>query len=165
MTRTQSRPLFMAIALSCAMALTAALIGEKVYGLRPCLLCLYERVPYVVAGMVSLLLIAAPTSARLRWLGIGLVLLAFLANLGLGVFHVGVESHWWASPACTAETSAAPTSLADMQAALTQPPPPPCDEVQWRLFGISLAGYNTLYNLVLFVCTLVALRRLRSAEE
>lgn len=163
MTRAQSRPLFMALSLACAAALTGALIGEKVYGLRPCLLCLYERIPYAVVGVFALIMIILPTSARLRWLALGLIMLALAVNLGLGVFHVGVESHWWASPACTAENTAGMVNLADMQAALEKPPAPPCDEVQWRLFGISLAGYNTLYNAALLAFTLIAARRLRSA--
>lgn len=163
MTRTHSRPLFMALSLACAVALTGALIGEKVYGLRPCLLCLYERIPYAAAGVFALLMIIVPTSARLRWLGLGLIMLAFAVNFGLGVFHIGVESHWWASPACTAESTVGMTSLADMQAGLEKAPPPPCDEVQWRLFGISLAGYNTLYNAALLAFTLIAARRLRTA--
>lgn len=162
MTRVQSRPLFLAVALSCAVALTGALIGEHAYGLRPCLLCLYERVPYVLAGFLSLLMIIAPTSDRLRWFALGVILLAFVGNVGLGFFHVGVEYHWWASPACVSEAPM-PTSLEDLQAALQQPPPPPCDEVQWRLFGISLAGYNALYSAALLVFTLLAARRLRRA--
>ena len=42
----------------------------------------------------------------------------------------------------------------------------PCDEVQWALFGVSLAGYNVLLFLALAITSLWAasamLRRARS---
>lgn len=160
---TPSRPFFLAIFLICALSLTAALTGEHVFGLRPCLLCLYERIPYVIGGAVAAAMILLPTSPRLRFLGVTLCLLAFLGNTGLGIYHVGVEYQWWAAPACTGDVSSA--SLDDLRAALSQPAPPACDEVQWTLFGISLAGYNTVLSAALAAfCTLGIRRHRREAK-
>jgi disulfide bond formation protein DsbB len=38
---------------------------------------------------------------------------------------------------------------------LDQPAAPPCDQVQWSLFGISMAGYNMLYAALLAAITLI----------
>lgn len=145
--RTPSRPFFIAIFLACAISLSAALVGQHVFDLRPCMLCLYERLPYVAAGIVAAAMILLPTSPRLRNLGVLLCLLAFLGNTGLGIYHVGVEQQWWAAPACTGDVGQ--VNLGDLRAALGKASPPPCDEIQWTLFGISMAGYNAILSLAL----------------
>lgn len=148
------RPFFAAILAVCAIALAAALSGEYVFGLEPCILCLTERVPYVVAGAVAAAMAGLPTSPGLRRLGVLLVLLAVAANTGISAYHVGVEQHWWASAVCgAAELDAS----VDLMQALTTPSRPACDEVSFTLFGISLAGYNFLLSFALTAFAAVAL--------
>ena len=38
---------------------------------------------------------------------------------------------------------------------LNEPPPPPCDQVQWSLFGVSMAGYNMLYAALMAAIVLI----------
>jgi disulfide bond formation protein DsbB len=153
LTLSQSRRFFLLIFLASAGALTAALVGEKGFGLAPCILCLYERIPYAVAGLVGLAMIALPTSPRLRSLGLWLVLTAFVVGVGLSAFHVGVEQHWWESPACTGGPLGA-VSVDDLMAAIQKPVRPACDDIQWSFMGITLAGFNFVYSLVLAGLTL-----------
>lgn len=163
MTLKPSRPVFLLLFLACAVALTSVLVGEQVFGLRPCILCLYERIPYAVAGLIALIMIGLPTSPRLRWLGLGLITLAFLVSCGLSFYHIGVEQHWWDNPACTGGPMDA-MSLDDLKAAISKPVRPACEDIQWSLFGITLAGYNLIYSVVLSAfCLLVAQRGRRAA--
>jgi len=64
----------------------------------------------------------------------------------IGVFHAGVEYHWWQGiTACTA-----PATGGDPMAMLTEALRRPlvrCDVPQWTLFGISLAGFNAILSL------------------
>jgi disulfide bond formation protein DsbB len=163
MNLSQSRRFFLLIFLACAGALTAALVGERFFGLAPCILCLYERIPYAVAGLIALMMMALPSSAYLRQIALGLVLTAFVIGLALSVFHVGVEQHWWASPACTGGPLES-VSVDDLLAAIQKPVRPACDDVQWSLFGITLAGYNVLFSAALAgLCLSVILRPKKSA--
>lgn len=148
------RPFFAAILAVCAAALAGALAGEHLFGLRPCVLCLTERVPYVVAGAVAAAMAGLPTSPGLRRLGVLLVLLAAAANTGISAYHIGVEQHWWASAVCgAAELDAS----IDLMQSLSTPQRPACDEVSFTLFGISLAGYNFLLSTALTAFAAVAL--------
>jgi disulfide bond formation protein DsbB len=73
-----------------------------------------------------------------------LILLAALAVAvsGLiGAFHAGVEYGWWEG-LTTCSTGGA-MSLDDIMAV----PLIRCDQVQWTLFGISLAGFNAIFSL------------------
>jgi disulfide bond formation protein DsbB len=70
--------------------------------------------------------------------------MALLASGAIGAFHAGVEWHLWKGPiACAAPAfKAGGDILAQVMAA----PVVRCDEAQWRLVGISLAGWNALIS-------------------
>lgn len=152
------RPFFLLVSLICLTALGSAILAQYGFGMAPCVLCLYERMPYVFAGLTGLALSLLPTSPRLRRLGVVLIGLSFLANSGLGFYHVGVEQHWWSSPGCTGGPMSA-ISLSDLQASLQHPVRPACDDVQWSLFGITFAGYNLLLSLAMTALTVVVGRK------
>jgi disulfide bond formation protein DsbB len=142
----------------CLAALAAALIAQFVFGLQPCILCLYQRGPYVVAALLAAFTLPPSTPPRRRQLLLALCVLAFLVNVGIAAFHVGVEQHWWAGTDACTDSDALPGSPAEMLARLQGPPPVRCDQVAWSLFGISMAGYNVVLSLALAGFSLWAAR-------
>jgi disulfide bond formation protein DsbB len=117
---------------------------QLVVKLVPCELCYSERWAWYAAIPLAALALAARQS---RW-AVRLFVPLFLASAGLAFYHVGVEQHFFAGPsACTAPSTAG-MSVEDLTKALLATPPVRCDEVQWSLFGISLAGFNLIASLV-----------------
>ena len=125
---------------------------EYVLKLAPCSLCLMQRIPYHVIIPLSLLLaIAALVRAPRNLLLVGFAAIAIAAacNIVLGIYHAGVEWHWWAGPAdCSGPLTDLRTggSLLDQLHAVHVVR---CDEAAWRFLGLSLAGYNVLISLAL----------------
>ena len=122
-----------------AALLGGAYIGQYVFGLYPCEMCWWQRYAHFAALALALLAWLRPEQR-------GLVLLAALAILSgglIGSFHAGVEYHWWEG--FTACTASLPKGVDPLKAILNAPLVR-CDEVQWKLFGISLAGYNFLIS-------------------
>jgi disulfide bond formation protein DsbB len=77
---------------------------------------------------------------------------AFLIGAGIAVNHVGVEQAWWeGSAACTGVPAGAATTTDELRRLLETAPIIRCNEVQWSLFGISMAGYNVVVSLGLAV--------------
>ncbi|HLI13808.1 MAG TPA: disulfide bond formation protein B [Alphaproteobacteria bacterium] len=157
--------LFPAIVLAASIAvLGGAFLFQYIGGLAPCVLCIYQRYPYgiTIALSVLALIVAEP---RMRAGALALCGIAFLVGAGIGVFHVGVEQHWWeGTAACTGNVSAG-TSLEAMKAQLLAAPIVRCDRVAWSLFGISMAGYNVLISLGLAGFSLAAARRVFRRTE
>jgi len=135
-----------------AATLAGAWYFELVLKLPPCHLCLEERIPYHVAIPLSLLVaIAAIVRAPRTLIAVGFlaIIAALLCGAALGAYHAGVEWHFWAGPTdCTGP-------LTDLRSGgplinqLQSINVVRCDEAAWRLFGISLAGYNVLISLLL----------------
>jgi len=140
---------FTAVVLTASIAvLGAALLSQYWGGLDPCELCLLERWPWWIA--IAIAAAAWLIGDRLA-LPIPAILLAivFLTGTGIAFYHVGVEQHWFVGPtACTAG-GAAVNSVDALRAQLLGKRAVMCDQVQWSLFGISLAGWNLLASLAM----------------
>ena len=141
-------------------ALAAALVAQLGFGLRPCHLCLIERVPYAVAAVLAGVALAPRIGARGRRILVGLCAVAFAINAAIAFYHVGVEHHWWEAATC-ASGAAAPMTLEALNNAIEHPVVVPCDVVQWSLFGLSIAGYNGIVSLALAVACAGAVGRSR----
>lgn len=138
-----------ALAAGSAAVLAAALVAEHGFGLEPCALCLYQRVPYAATGTLGLAGLAL-TSRRGALMAIaGLSAVAFAAGAAIAGFHVGVEQHWWPGlDSCSVGGGDAPTDIADLRAMIEGTERVvPCDEVAWDMFGISMAGYNFMLSI------------------
>ena len=150
------------ILLSASLATLVAALGFQHLGdLDPCILCIYQRWPYVAVAGLAALVLALPHSGWLRPALLGLCGAALLVGGGLALFHVGVEQHWWAgTAACEGQVSITRGSIEDLRAQLLGAPVTRCDQVAWSLFGISMAGYNLLVSLGLAVLSLFSAARL-----
>lgn len=129
-----------------AAILLAALGFQYLGGLQPCVLCIWQRWPYVAA----ILLAAGAAALRRHPVGrllLGLAGLAFLAGAGIAAFHVGVELHWWAGTAECGADAAPAASVEELKRRLLAQPVVRCDEVAWSLLGLSMAGWNLLLSL------------------
>jgi len=155
----------LAVFLLSAATLAGAWYFEYVLKLRPCPLCLEERLPYHVVIPLSLLTaIAALVRAPRTLVAVGFlaIIVAALCGAALGTYHAGVEWHWWAGPAdCSGPVTdfKAKGPLLDQ---LNSIHVVRCDEAAWRFLGVSLAGYNVLISLAvasMAACGLVAPNR------
>ena len=157
---------FLALILGASLAaLAAAFAGQYLFGLEPCILCLWQRVPFAVAAIVAAVGLFALTGRGQSRLLIGLAALIFTLGAGLAFFHVGVQQHWWSSIAGCGGGPVSGLSVDDLTARALAAPPKPCDVVDWRLFGLSLAGWNTIASAGLAAACLVALTFLRKTAR
>jgi len=142
-------PLGLAKAL--ALLVPAALLGGayafQYWGrLVPCEMCWWQRYPHMAALAFAL---AALLAGRLPDRGRSFVWLAALAiavSGGLGVYHAGVELHFWQGLTQCSQTSGG-AGGGDLLNSLMDTPLVRCDEVQWSWLGISMAGWNAILSL------------------
>lgn len=121
--------------------LGGALLSQYVGGLYPCEMCYWQRWPHGAAILLALGAILSPIGApRTRPLML-LAALAIALSGAIGVYHAGVELGYWEG--ITQCTATGATSLED----ILKVPLVRCDQVQWSLFGISMAGWNAIISL------------------
>ncbi|MTH78733.1 disulfide bond formation protein B [Paracoccus aestuariivivens] len=129
-----------------AALLAAAFVFQSI-GYAPCELCIMQRWPHLAAAVIGGLMAVLGWK---RWLAL-LGLVAAATALGLATYHAGVEMKLWLGPQhCSGGVSGlASMSTQDLLSALEKAPVVRCDEVSWKLFGISMAGWNAICSAVL----------------
>jgi len=125
--------------------LLGALAFQYIWNYPPCEMCHWQRWPHIAAAVIGLgggiLLAGGIVNARFAVVIAALAILGVAISGGLGVFHAGVEYHWWPGPAaCT--TGFVFDGHLDLNA-----PVPHCDRPAWTLLGVSLAGFNAMISL------------------
>ena len=129
--------------------LLGAFAFEYIGGIKPCHLCLGQRLPWplitVTAGVAMLgLRREMPPGVAAGAFAVAFVLAVWSAYLA--GFHAGVEWKWWPGPPdCTGSglPAGGGTPLSFNPGEIVK-----CDEIAWSLFGLSLAGYNFVFSLV-----------------
>jgi disulfide bond formation protein DsbB len=137
-----------AIALLLPTALMAGALGSQFFGgLIPCEMCHWQRWPHYTAIVLALLAFVVP-GAGVRQLLVALAALAILTSGAIGVFHAGVEYHWWQGiTSCSTSITGSGGTPDEMLARIMAAPIIRCDAPQWTLFGVSLAGFNALFSI------------------
>lgn len=158
-TRHWTRLLPMLLAAVGGGALAMAYVAQFGFGLEPCILCLYQRIPYAIVAILGF--------AGMRWPHmlrplLALAVLAFFSGAAIAFYHVGVEQHWWASATgCSGGQLSTTVTTADLFKSLEKAPPKPCDAVDWTVLGVSMAGWNVVFSSFAALASAYALRSLK----
>ena len=130
-----------------SLALILGALGfEYIGGYPPCEMCMWQRYPHyaaIITGLGGGLLLQTGTLPQNLARPVAILTALLVAISGaIGVYHAGVEWQFWAGPkACTGSAFQISGAL-DLNAHVVS-----CDHAAWRLFGISMAGYNALISL------------------
>lgn len=128
-------------------SLAFALISQYGFDLRPCVLCLYQRVPYGVMAAVCLIaFVVARRSDTLMRGTLVLCALLMLVGGGIAAYQAGVEQHWWAGPDGCSGTGILDVGTLRLESLFDRLPPVRCDEIPWSLFGLSMAAWNVIVS-------------------
>lgn len=132
------------LALLLPLTLMAGALGSQYLGgLIPCEMCQWQRWPHEAAIVAALLSFALPKGGKAATALVVLAAILIAVSGLIGVFHAGVEYKWWDGiTACTATFKPGADFLNVIHAPIVR-----CDEPQWTLMGISLAGFNALFSL------------------
>ncbi|MBN9142711.1 MULTISPECIES: disulfide bond formation protein B [unclassified Novosphingobium] len=129
-----------------ALAVPLALLGgaygfQYIGGLVPCEMCWWQRYAHFAALGLAVAAFVLPV----KRLFVALSGLALAAASAIGGYHAGVEYGWWKGlTECT--TTVSFSNGGDPLAAIMAAPVIRCDVVQWKLMGISMAGYDFLIS-------------------
>ncbi len=140
---------------------------QLVLGVQPCPLCLEQRLPYyaslpLLVNLIMQLRHDKPYVARTSALWV-IILIAFATAGSLGAYHAGVEWGLWKGPSdCTGDFK--PAGLDQLMAQLNTVKVIRCDAVAMRIFGLSLAAWNTLIAGSLVVFGAISLRHWRQSN-
>jgi disulfide bond formation protein DsbB len=133
-------------------AVISAFFAEYILGLKPCNLCLYQRLPYYLVILLSggaYILSFYYNVRKFTLIILQLIGTAFLGNALLALYAVGVERKIFDLPAscASAKLPADITTAEQLTAYLMTQEFVSCDQPTILLFNISMAELNALFCL------------------
>ena len=135
------------------LSLLIALYIEFFLGYSPCKLCIYQRVPYLFAIFITFL--GINYSKNLIWLYA--LLITFFSSFLLSGYHFGIEQEFFEEfSGCTNNS----LNIIDKNELLKllSSNVNSCKNVDFKIFGLSLASINLLLSFSIFILILKVLK-------
>ena len=135
------------------LSLLIALYIEFYLGYSPCKLCIYQRIPYLIAIFVTFLGISY--YKNLIWLYF--LLIIFFLSFLLSGYHFGIEQEIFKEfSGCTGNS----INIIDKNELLKllNSEVNTCKNVDFKIFGLSLATLNFLLSFIIFVLILKVIK-------
>ncbi len=150
---TRSITALWAVLMIAIVTIAIAWFFQLVLGYIPCKLCLQQRIPYYVGislAIVVLIVLARGASVKIAKLALIALMLVFLVSTALGAYHAGVEWGFWLGPNdCGGTIAGGPAKVGDLLSAIESSKVVSCTHASWRLFGLSMAGWNAVVSLIM----------------
>jgi len=130
------------------LVILSALFIEYILKVKPCALCIYERYPYYLILLFTILFFFKTNWKNQLMI---LIVITSIVSFFLAGYHVGIEYGLINElSSCKTEVSkniSKDILLKELQSKLA----PSCKEVAFKLFGLSLASINMIMSLILTI--------------
>jgi|TARA_B100000795_G_C22353011_1_gene269469 disulfide bond formation protein DsbB len=134
------------------LVLLSAYFIEYVLGYEACNLCLIGRIPYFFVIIFSLLFFFFK---KLKKILLILIFVSFIFGILIAFYHFGVEQGFFdESLICKIKGLGQNMSASELLQELEDKKLKSCKNVNFKIFGLSLATINLLVSLVLSIITL-----------
>ena len=123
---------------------------EYILGHKPCNLCLFQRLPYILIIFLIVLLLIFRNFERLIFLFLSII---FLSGALLALYHVGIEQGIFSeSFVCKGDDNDGTLNKEEIlkQLKIRQIS---CKDVTFTILGVSLATINTFVSTILAIIT------------
>jgi len=131
-----------------SVSLILAYIIEYGLGHEPCRLCVYQRFPYILSILLILSVLLIKKNVKIHLLVLGMI---SLSGAVLAFYHFGIEQGFFnESAVCESQNLQEGLTKQDILEQLKQNTIS-CKDVNFTLFGLSLASINAIVSFVLFM--------------
>ena len=135
---------YLFIILLCVTSIFYAFFVEFFLGYKPCILCKYQRVPYILGLIVALFGFFKSSNTRI----IIYIFLIFLLSMTLSGYHVGIEQELYQSIFNCSDDNLNILEGGKLLESLSVINPD-CRNVNFAIFGVSLATINFVLSFVI----------------
>ena len=139
---------FLIVFIASSSILISAYILELFFNHPPCNLCEYQRVPYFLLILISLV------SVKIKKIQLKIVaFICFFSSFIISGFHSLVERKLVKFNIGCTSTGSDIDNIEDLRNFLEQTPLIKCDEISFSILGLSLANFNFVISALLITLT------------
>ena len=135
---------YLIIFITVIISLLSAVYIEYVLNVKPCTLCLYQRVPYIIS--IFICFFGYNYHKNLYWL-IFLIIIFIISSV-LSGYHVGIENNIFEEFSGCTGNNINITNKVELLESLNNSMPN-CKNVDFKILGLSLATINFIISIVI----------------
>ena len=125
----------------------SALYIEYILQYKPCELCIYQRLPYVVAIFVSLIGFNYFDNDKI----LIIIIIIFTLSAVISGYHFGVENSFFEEFSGCKNNSIDLSNKQKILDSLGNSMPISCKDATFKVLGISLAAINTILSILIII--------------
>ena len=130
-------------------AIFFALYVEHILGYKPCKLCLYQRIPFIIAIFIGYIGYNYFKNNKI----LILIIIIFSISVLVSGYHYGIEINIFEAFSGCSASSLDVVDKTELLKSLNNNFVS-CKDANFKLFGISLAGINLLFSLLIVLYSL-----------
>ena len=146
MTEKINKKFLFIILIFISLILFSAFIIEYKLGHQPCKLCIYERIPYFLSILLILKIFFIKSYEKITLLLLSVI---FAISSVLAFYHYGIEQGFFNESAVCAVNNLSETQSKEELLEQLKKNTLSCKDVNFRIFGFSLAAINTVFSICL----------------
>ncbi len=131
------------------LSLLSVIYIEFILNQKPCKLCIYQRIPYIIAIFICFLGFAS--QKKIVWLYF--LSLIFISSSFLSGYHVGIENNIFNEFSGCSNININLIDKAEIIKSLNNNMPS-CKEINFKIFGFSLATINLFISILISIYTI-----------
>ncbi|MCC2646991.1 MAG: disulfide bond formation protein [Rickettsiaceae bacterium] len=148
------------MSLSATIVLSAIFV-EYALKHKACILCLYQRIPYIIIFAISALSLF---SSRLYKIAFFMNFLALIASAILASYHFGIEQGFFSETAnCLSKTPIVTNDTSDILKLIEDTAAVSCKNVSFTILGLSMAFWNIIASLTLLIFSVITYAKTKKA--
>ena len=128
------------------LSLSIAYFIQYVLGHKPCNLCIIERIPYIAAIILILVIFILNRNQKIIS---SLILIFFIFGAVVSFYHFGIEQGFFSESLVCDLGNSQPLNKEDLLNQLKKTEIVSCKDITFRFLGLSLATINTVISLIL----------------
>ena len=146
-----------------ALALIFAYVAQYLFGHQPCILCLYQRLPFFAILFIAAIFLVRLKKEKMQKMAVIICILLLFGNATLAGYHFGVEQKIFAGPSTCSDTSNLDEieDVEQLKLAMMKTKAVKCDTPSFVFLNLSMAAWNLFYCLFLAFATITLLMKVK----
>ena len=138
---------YLIIFLISLISIISALYIEYILQYEPCKLCIYQRLPYIAAILISFIGINYSNNDQI----LIITIMIFALSAILSGYHFGIENSIFDELSACTNGSSDILNKSKLLESLNKTMPINCKDATFKILGISLAAINTILSILIVI--------------
>ena len=138
---------YLIIFLISLISIISALYIEYILQYEPCKLCIYQRLPYIAAILISFIGFNYSNNDQI----LIITIMIFALSTIISGYHFGIENNLFDELSACVNDSLDILNKSKLLESLNQSMPVNCKDATFKILGVSLAAINTILSVLIVI--------------